>query len=306
MAAGREKRSVDFNHGPSGEQSELSPEIEPNLRDPTVAGTSVGFPRTVTVEFQEPEGITRRTGRRPSFRPGVPETGRPSLSPDEERRPQRLGQPLTVTRSLPRTTTMHTNRSAAHTNVTRESGGTALRRVRTGEDVGFGGFPMPHEIIGKIVNYAIPKISDKLHRTISVPARTISLSSQNGDTGAPDGVDLRTRTKSVPYISFDAIIGRNSQFYDLREEELEELGGVEYRALSILLWLVPLVSILELINHTNAHSVSPVLHWRTTDCLHCYCAIRSPTSLETGLFDTNAAIGHDMVRYSVSYTAIHF
>lgn len=248
MAAGREKRSVDFNHGPSGEQFGVNSETEPNQRDQTAAGTSVGFPRTVTVEFQEPEGITRRTGRRPSFRPGVPEVGRPSLSPDEERRPQRLGQPLTATRSLPRTTTMHTNRSVAHTNVTRESSGTALRRARTGEDVGFGGFPMPHEIIGKIVNYAVPKISDRLHRTISVPVRTMSISSQNGDSGSPSGVDIRARTKSVPYISFDAIIGRNSQFYDLREEELEELGGVEYRALSILLWLVPLVRIVELAN----------------------------------------------------------
>ena len=45
----------------------------------------------------------------------------------------------------------------------------------------------------------------------------------------------------VPYISFDAIIGRNSVFHELTNEQLEELGGVEYRALNALMWLVPLV-----------------------------------------------------------------
>lgn len=104
---------------------------------------------------------------------------------------------------------------------------------------------MPHEIIGRIAGYIIPKISNRLHRTITIPVRTLSISSRNGERETSErshGLNLRSRTKSVPYISFDAIVGRNSHFYDLREEELEELGGVEYRALSMLLWLVPLVS----------------------------------------------------------------
>jgi hypothetical protein len=45
----------------------------------------------------------------------------------------------------------------------------------------------------------------------------------------------------VPYISFSATVGRNSNFEDLSSEQLEELGGVEYRALGLLAWLVPLV-----------------------------------------------------------------
>lgn len=38
------------------------------------------------------------------------------------------------------------------------------------------------------------------------------------------------------------VVGRNSHFHDLTQEEHDELGGVEYRALRILFWIVLLVS----------------------------------------------------------------
>ena len=44
----------------------------------------------------------------------------------------------------------------------------------------------------------------------------------------------------VPYLTFDAIVGKNSAFEDLTEDELEELGGVELQALNLLSWAVPL------------------------------------------------------------------
>jgi hypothetical protein len=44
--------------------------------------------------------------------------------------------------------------------------------------------------------------------------------------------------KEVAYISFAAVVGRNSRFEGLTEEQMEELGGVEYRALRVLLWIV--------------------------------------------------------------------
>lgn len=103
---------------------------------------------------------------------------------------------------------------------------------------------MPHQILARIASAAVPKLSEKLQRSMSVPARTMSMGSQRDEdttTAANTGIDMNTRTRSVPYISFEAIIGRNSRFYDLQEEELEELGGVEYRALRMLLWLVPVV-----------------------------------------------------------------
>ena len=44
--------------------------------------------------------------------------------------------------------------------------------------------------------------------------------------------------KEVPYISFAATVGRNSRFTGLTEEQMDELGGVEYRALRVLLYIV--------------------------------------------------------------------
>lgn len=49
-------------------------------------------------------------------------------------------------------------------------------------------------------------------------------------------------SKEVPYISFSAVVGRNSHFHDLTEEQMEELGGIEYRALKALLYIVAGVS----------------------------------------------------------------
>jgi len=45
----------------------------------------------------------------------------------------------------------------------------------------------------------------------------------------------------VPYLSFPTIVGRNSVFHGLTEDQLEELGGIEFRALNMLMWAVPLV-----------------------------------------------------------------
>jgi Trk-type K+ transport system membrane component len=42
----------------------------------------------------------------------------------------------------------------------------------------------------------------------------------------------------LPYLSYAATIGRNSTFVDLTEEQREELGGIEYRALKTLAWIL--------------------------------------------------------------------
>ena len=39
----------------------------------------------------------------------------------------------------------------------------------------------------------------------------------------------------MPYLSWTPTVGRNSAFADLTEEQREELGGIEYRALKLLL-----------------------------------------------------------------------
>jgi len=51
----------------------------------------------------------------------------------------------------------------------------------------------------------------------------------------------RTRDEDedpMPYLSWTPTLGRNSNFVDLTEEQREELGGIEYRALKLLAWIL--------------------------------------------------------------------
>ena len=93
---------------------------------------------------------------------------------------------------------------------------------------------MPHEIISRIVDYLFPSLKRQLTRTVTIP-RTQTIASHRAPTIAPGAVP-------VPYISFEAVVGRNSAFQQLTTDQLEELGGVEYRALTALLWIVGAVS----------------------------------------------------------------
>jgi hypothetical protein len=98
------------------------------------------------------------------------------------------------------------------------------------------------------------------HITIDVPDRqrnghSVYDRAKTADSdvaGAPtQGMHLRTRSRSrtltsfltrnkdeeedpMPYLSWTPTIGRNSNFVDLTEEQREELGGIEYRALKLL------------------------------------------------------------------------
>ena len=93
---------------------------------------------------------------------------------------------------------------------------------------------MPHEIITRIVDYFFPSLKRQLTRTVTMP-RTQTIASQHGEQLSPGAIP-------VPYISFEAIVGRNSDFRELTNDQLEELGGVEYRGLTALLWIVGGVS----------------------------------------------------------------
>lgn len=59
----------------------------------------------------------------------------------------------------------------------------------------------------------------------------------------------------VPYLSFPTIVGRNSVFHGLTEDQLEELGGIEFRALNMLMWAVPLVRYGSVVDGLGTHLV---------------------------------------------------
>ena len=99
-----------------------------------------------------------------------------------------------------------------------------------------------------------PNLEQKLTRTLTMP-RTMSLVS--GRANAPPGA------KVVPYISFDAIVGRNSSFHHLTSEQRDKIGGVEYRALRALLWIIGAVS-----RMTSAASEGDINFFQSITSLH--------------------------------------
>ncbi|KAH9855968.1 cation transport protein-domain-containing protein [Lenzites betulinus] len=210
----------------------------PILRSPTINRPTTRGPQLVhtqTVEFAAPPAPHRRSvsaerrfsripqspsgseadfERRSMARPTMsrPTMSRPTMSRPTMSRPT-MSRPTMSRMSMPRTGTITT--AATH----------PRRTMHTG----FGGFPMPHELISRLFGRAFPSLERKLTRTITIP-RTRTIASERGTV--PPG------TRAVPYISFEAVVGRNSVFQSLTREQLEELGGVEYRALTALLWIV--------------------------------------------------------------------
>ncbi|KIL68748.1 hypothetical protein M378DRAFT_70617 [Amanita muscaria Koide BX008] len=162
--------------------------------------------RTQTIEFAPISGpLRRRRGR-----DGVLANASGEASDPNHKLPRRSSVPR-----LPRAASVHhaTTPLLATENRYRE----------------FGGFPTPLEILRRVANRFFPSLNRRFRRTVTVP-RTMSLVSNRA--GALPG------TKVVPYISFDAIVGRNSMFHRITSEQRDELGGTEYRALKALLWII--------------------------------------------------------------------
>ena len=64
-----------------------------------------------------------------------------------------------------------------------------------------------------------------------------------GKTSMPSSVSKdhaahRWASEGMPFLSSKATIGRNSQFYNLTRQDRNELGGIEYRSLKLLLKVV--------------------------------------------------------------------
>jgi hypothetical protein len=95
---------------------------------------------------------------------------------------------------------------------------------------------MPSSLLNSIISKIFPRFKRHLSRTVTMPATTSLVSTHTAQRTPPN-------SKSVPYISFNTTVGHNSDFKNLTNQQLEELGGLEYRALNVLLWIVGAVSI---------------------------------------------------------------
>ena len=94
---------------------------------------------------------------------------------------------------------------------------------------------MPHKIISSIIYKFFPDLERRIKRTVTVPAvRTLT-------TQHVEGGQQVVGPHPVAYISFNALVGRNSTFHDLTREQIEELCGIEFKALNCLVWIVPCV-----------------------------------------------------------------
>ncbi|GAA5838941.1 hypothetical protein JCM3766R1_004535 [Sporobolomyces carnicolor] len=130
------------------------------------------------------------------------------------RRPSRSGLRDMNARSLTRTTTMPVATPAINSS--------------------FGGFPNPIKLAAEFASSRIPP----LRRTQEPMPRTSTLVSTRSRRPSMESVGQPRMSKLVNYLTFDATVGRNSRFHNLTAEQQEELGGIEYRALSLLLKII--------------------------------------------------------------------
>lgn len=101
----------------------------------------------------------------------------------------------------------------------------------------FGGFPNPFTAAVSLARDKIPILRHATDSNAAMPRTTTILSTHSHPDASLSGFqyDVAGSVKPVSYITFDAIVGRNSRFHGLTKAQQEELGGVEYRALSLLL-----------------------------------------------------------------------
>jgi len=96
------------------------------------------------------------------------------------------------------------------------------------------GFGSPLGWFMNVVHHFFPSLKRNVKRTLTISQAPVLLVSDRGEV--PPGA------RPVPYLRFNARVGYNSRFIGLLDDDYQELGGVEYRALTVLLWIVSGVS----------------------------------------------------------------
>lgn len=107
---------------------------------------------------------------------------------------------------------------------------TAVSAPPQRKDQGMGGFPGPIELFQRLTHTNALGFVDRAWNRIVTHWRTHG--QRRYLSWLPDGIDGLT-------------IGRNSEFYtdELTDEQLEQLGGIEYRALRFLSYFIFTVSV---------------------------------------------------------------
>ncbi|WFD44269.1 hypothetical protein MPSI1_002935 [Malassezia psittaci] len=93
---------------------------------------------------------------------------------------------------------------------------------------GLGKFPSPLRVTMAVLDATHVKARFKSRAAPAVPNQSSDLESNN------------EKGHHAPYLSFNAKVSYNSHITGLTRAQRMELGGVEYRALDLLCWLIPL------------------------------------------------------------------
>lgn len=238
---GRDSSTLDENAFVEDRTDSPPPMDDTPAKKTPYAGRAVSdeaFPRSKTIAFDDPEdGVDHdHHDRRSSVHDaGLARTGTLPRSGTTGRGDR-----------IPRTATM--NASDAFFPQTYSLRPTTTYNQPRRKDTklsGFGGFPTPFEIIRWGAKRVAPGPTKTLTKSFTMP-RTNTYTGRASFGDNPDG------GKEVPYISFSASVGRNSRFRDLTEDQMAELGGVEYRALRVLKWIVicvRLICTIEMVGH---------------------------------------------------------
>ena len=93
-----------------------------------------------------------------------------------------------------------------------------------------GGFPAPWDYISSIVESRQNRVPTMRYSTTfasqHLPSRSLDIQKED--------------TQFVPYLTFDAEVTGNSHFQNLTVAQKNELGGLEYRSLAVLSWMIPM------------------------------------------------------------------
>ncbi|KAK2798593.1 hypothetical protein FQN51_007613 [Onygenales sp. PD_10] len=87
--------------------------------------------------------------------------------------------------------------------------------------------------------FSVPGVGAR-HDLLNHPSNAAPQSSSQTYDHIREGTDFNRSRRAAAYLGVEGLLGRNSQFYGLTTEDRFKLGGVEYRALSLLAWVVPL------------------------------------------------------------------
>ncbi|GAA5892072.1 hypothetical protein JCM6882_005687 [Rhodosporidiobolus microsporus] len=218
------------------------------------------FPRIRTLDHRHLDQITESptlmTPTSPTFPRRDLDMGRsrtiefrdPADYPDLRLRRQRT---LAIDPDFPASRRMsHSNLRDMHSRTLTRTG-TVGPVEQSAMHTGFGGFPNPIVAAASLAKSKLPALRGVVERNMTVPRTTTMMSTHSHPGiggGGSIGVGEQTggvktggtgNVKPVTYISFDAVVGRNSKFHGLTTAQQEELGGVEYRALTLLIRIVP-------------------------------------------------------------------